>query len=1187
MADLRISELAALAGADLAANDLLPVADLSASETKKITVTDFTGRAITLIADATIPGAKILFGSSQVPGSALQDSAVSTAKIADDAVTAAKLGNESTVDLVTTLPASGAFVGQLALDTDDLKVYCWNGSTWQSIKAAGSINAVVGDSSGIVNISVVTSGDTVTISTTLDNTSAAGQFLAGPSGSAGAVSYRAITGADLPAPTTTSRGGVAVNGNGLALSGSAIVVDNNVTANTSAHHLVQYTSKGLITGGRTIQAGDLPIAGATTVGAARPGSGLSVDLNGTFNHTNSVVGGTYAKVTVDAQGHVSAGQSLVADDIPNIPASKLTSGTLSTSLVGTNSLTGDKLANYATVKLGGAGSTSGIVTFPTADFAGQQFFDATNGDLYLYDGNTWQPITVISGDLVYAGTYNAATNQVKSVTTQGSAAGFVAGASLPAASATNVRYYVVVSDSGTGVSPAPVVALAPPDMLVSNGATYDLVDVSNAIAGQTASNISFTPYGNLAANNVQVALQELDDEKLAKAGGTVTGNLEIGSTGSLTFEGSSADANETTLAVVNPTADRTITLPDVSGTVVTTGDTGTVTSTMIANGTIVDADINASAAIVDTKLATISTAGKVANSATTAASANTANAIVSRDASGNFSASTITATFNGTTFLGTTSLALNRASGNQPLTGISSIALPGATSGTVTLTPAATAGTTAITLPATTGTLITTGDTGTVTGTMIADNTIVNAEVASNAAIAGTKISPDFGAQNVTTTGTSTAASFIPTSSTVPTNGVYLSAAGSVSIATGSTQRLLIDSNGQIEAAGLGTAAAPAYSWVGDPNTGIYSPGADQVAISTNGTERMRLDSSGRVGIGTTSPTEILHIVSNSGSVPLFEHVTSSALRLTKTVTGTESRIQFANTADTKAAQMRINWAQDSFGAFETWVPNNTSNGQAIVIRASTDNTIFYGSAAGTERARIDSSGRLLVGTSSSAWDSLIEVARTTGSQFTGFRYSNDSFPSEISLHKSRGSLGANTIVANGDVIGILAFRAADGSTYRQAASITAAVDGEPGAADMPGRLVFATTADGASSPTERMRISNNGRVTLANSSVGTPTALTDAATVAVDLSLANHFTLTLGGNRTLGAPTNATAGQSGVIVITQDATGSRTLAYNSIFKFPGGTAPTLTTAANAVDILVYYVESATRISARLISDAK
>ena len=154
MADLRISELTALAGANLAAGDLLPIVDISASETKKITVTDLVGNATTLIADATIPGAKILFSSGQIAGTAVATSGISTTQLAAGAVTAAKLANESTVDLVTTLPGSGAFTGQLALDTDDLKVYCWDGSAWQSIKAAGSINSVVGSTAGAINIVV-------------------------------------------------------------------------------------------------------------------------------------------------------------------------------------------------------------------------------------------------------------------------------------------------------------------------------------------------------------------------------------------------------------------------------------------------------------------------------------------------------------------------------------------------------------------------------------------------------------------------------------------------------------------------------------------------------------------------------------------------------------------------------------------------------------------------------------------------------------------------------------------------------------------------------------------------------------------------------------------------------------------------------------------------------------------------
>jgi hypothetical protein len=103
----------------------------------------------------------------------------------------------------------------------------------------------------------------------------------------------------------------------------------------------------------------------------------------------------------------------------------------------------------------------------------------------------------------------------------------------------------------------------------------------------------------------------------------------------------------------------------------------------------------------------------------------------------------------------------------------------------------------------------------------------------------------------------------------------------------------------------------------------------------------------------------------------------------------------------------------------------------------------------------------------------------------------------------------------------------------------------------------------------------------------GTISALTDGATITPNFALANNFSVTLGGNRTLANPTNLTAGQHGVIVITQDGTGSRTLAYGSNFKFPAGAAPTLTTTANAVDVLAYYVESSSRITARLIGDTK
>lgn len=101
----------------------------------------------------------------------------------------------------------------------------------------------------------------------------------------------------------------------------------------------------------------------------------------------------------------------------------------------------------------------------------------------------------------------------------------------------------------------------------------------------------------------------------------------------------------------------------------------------------------------------------------------------------------------------------------------------------------------------------------------------------------------------------------------------------------------------------------------------------------------------------------------------------------------------------------------------------------------------------------------------------------------------------------------------------------------------------------------------------------------------GAITSLTDGATITPDFALANNFSVTLGGNRTLANPTSLTAGQSGCIWITQDGTGSRTLAYGSYWDFTGGTAPTLTTTANGVDCLVYAVQSSTKITAQLITN--
>jgi hypothetical protein len=167
--------------------------------------------------------------------------------------------------------------------------------------------------------------------------------------------------------------------------------------------------------------------------------------------------------------------------------------------------------------------------------------------------------------------------------------------------------------------------------------------------------------------------------------------------------------------------------------------------------------------------------------------------------------------------------------------------------------------------------------------------------------------------------------------------------------------------------------------------------------------------------------------------------------------------------------------------------------------QGSDSNTgIFYPAAdtiafaeGGAESMRIDSSGRLLLGNSTS--NNLPYIGNQFAPGFqnyavsgTGgfYRYSANSDPCVLTFAKSRNAtIGSQTVVSSGDNLGYIGFAGSDGTNFITAASIIGMVDGTPGTNDMPGRLVFTTTADGASSPTERMRITSAGNVGIGTSS--------------------------------------------------------------------------------------------------------
>ena len=104
----------------------------------------------------------------------------------------------------------------------------------------------------------------------------------------------------------------------------------------------------------------------------------------------------------------------------------------------------------------------------------------------------------------------------------------------------------------------------------------------------------------------------------------------------------------------------------------------------------------------------------------------------------------------------------------------------------------------------------------------------------------------------------------------------------------------------------------------------------------------------------------------------------------------------------------------------------------------------------------------------------------------------------------------------------------------------------------------------------------------IAGAAVADLVSLTDGANIAVNFNSGQNFHLTLAGNRTLDNPTNCVPGQTGSIFIVQDGTGSRTLAYGTSWEFIGGTAPTLTTDADAVDRLDYIVRTSTAVQSIL-----
>ena len=138
------------------------------------------------------------------------------------------------------------------------------------------------------------------------------------------------------------------------------------------------------------------------------------------------------------------------------------------------------------------------------------------------------------------------------------------------------------------------------------------------------------------------------------------------------------------------------------------------------------------------------------------------------------------------------------------------------------------------------------------------------------------------------------------------------------------------------------------------------------------------------------------------------------------------------------------------------------------------------------------------------------------------------------------------------------------------------------------GAANFKSTVTVEGAQVNKSTILLEGAVSLDDAPVHqTITTIADAASIVMNMATNNQFLVTLGGNRTLAAPTNLTVGQTGHIYCIQNSGGGHTLGYNSVFQFAGGSDPVATPAGGAVNLLVFSVRATDKVDAVMVNDLK
>jgi len=462
------------------------------------------------IANTAVTGAKIAsdtitagnIAANAIGASELADNAVDSAAISANAITTAKILN---LNITTDKIANDAITAAKILDNTISNSKMVNDSITSAELAANAVDTASIATSAVTDAKIASgiAGTKITdgtITAAKLNTANIDRSLNVASGNLGinnavtggasarnGITYNAqglitatsaLVASDIPEATASAVGGVSVpSTGGLAVTAAgALSINNTVTGATRSG--ITFNDQGLITSTAALAAGDLPLATASTVGAVSipvASAPLAISGTGVLSIANSgVTAGTYQKVTVSAQGIVTAGTTLAAGDIPDLATTKITTGTFGTNFLANDSITMDKLANLSTGFIQEA--SPDISDLPTGVF----WLQESTGQLRIFNGNSFFSVgfgRLAEENLRFCGTFNASNGTIVTLTAFGTSAGFTVNNAIPAGTSTLTGAYFVCVTPGNGTAVVPNTSFDAGDWCLCMGAdNWDRID---------------------------------------------------------------------------------------------------------------------------------------------------------------------------------------------------------------------------------------------------------------------------------------------------------------------------------------------------------------------------------------------------------------------------------------------------------------------------------------------------------------------------------------------------------------------------------------------------------------------------------------------------------------------------------------------------------------------------------------